>query len=154
MVADGAAGQVTCQVFDNMLGLAVDRRRRLDVSNPSFRFELIDESPPVVIVLQVSVFTGQIQLTADACSLESTEAGLEVGTRTQVDVLNAQRNLFQAEVDAAGRDTASRDAALSLALEEVLLRLTGSADNLAHFVTASRADPTAPLQRVSVYQSV
>ncbi|MGE5154486.1 MAG: TolC family outer membrane protein [Bdellovibrio bacteriovorus] len=32
-------------------------------------------------------------------SLESTQAGLEVGTRTQVDVLNAQRNLFQAEFD-------------------------------------------------------
>lgn len=32
-------------------------------------------------------------------SLASTEAGLEVGTRTQVDVLNAQRNLFQAEFD-------------------------------------------------------
>jgi len=32
-------------------------------------------------------------------SLESTQAGLEVGTRTQVDVLNAQRLLFQAEYD-------------------------------------------------------
>ena len=41
------------------------------------------------------------------------------------------QTLFQAEVDAAGRDTASRDAALSLALEEVLLRLTGSTDSLA-----------------------
>lgn len=32
-------------------------------------------------------------------SLESTEAGQQVGTRTQVDVLNAQRQLFQAEFD-------------------------------------------------------
>ena len=32
-------------------------------------------------------------------SLESTQAGLEVGTRTQVDVLTAQRNMFQAEFD-------------------------------------------------------
>jgi len=32
-------------------------------------------------------------------SLESTEAGQEVGTRTQVDVLNAQRLLFQAEFE-------------------------------------------------------
>jgi len=32
-------------------------------------------------------------------SLESTQAGLEVGTRTQVDVLNAQQRLFQAEFD-------------------------------------------------------
>lgn len=40
------------------------------------------------------------------------------------------QTLFQAEVDAAGRDTASRDAALSVALAEVLARLTGSSDNL------------------------
>jgi outer membrane protein len=32
-------------------------------------------------------------------SLESTEAGQQVGTRTQVDVLNAQRQLFQAEFE-------------------------------------------------------
>ena len=32
-------------------------------------------------------------------ALESTQAGLEVGTRTQVDVLNAQQRLFQAEFD-------------------------------------------------------
>jgi len=32
-------------------------------------------------------------------SLESTQAGQEVGTRTQVDVLNAQRLLFQAEFE-------------------------------------------------------
>lgn len=38
--------------------------------------------------------------------------------------------LFQAEVDAAGRDTASRDAALALALGEVLVRLTGNTDSL------------------------
>lgn len=34
-------------------------------------------------------------------ALESTEAGLEVGTRTQVDVLNAQRELFRAQRDHA-----------------------------------------------------
>jgi outer membrane protein len=32
-------------------------------------------------------------------ALESTQAGLEVGTRTQVDVLNAQQRLFQSEFD-------------------------------------------------------
>lgn len=32
-------------------------------------------------------------------ALESTQAGLEVGTRTQVDVLNSQQRLFQAEFD-------------------------------------------------------
>jgi len=35
-------------------------------------------------------------------------------------------DLFQAEVDAAGRDTASRDAALKRALQDVLVRVTGS----------------------------
>ncbi len=34
-------------------------------------------------------------------ALESTEAGLEVGTRTEVDVLNAQRELFRAHRDHA-----------------------------------------------------
>lgn len=34
-------------------------------------------------------------------ALESTEAGLEVGTRTEVDVLNAQRELFRAQRDHA-----------------------------------------------------
>lgn len=38
--------------------------------------------------------------------------------------------LFQAEVDAAGRDSAGRDAALSLALAEVLVRVTGSTHSL------------------------
>lgn len=41
----------------------------------------------------------QAAIVSARSSLESTEAGLEVGTRTQVDVLNAQRNLFQAEFD-------------------------------------------------------
>jgi len=35
-------------------------------------------------------------------------------------------HLFEAEVDAAGRDTAARDAALGVALEQVVVRLTGS----------------------------
>ncbi len=37
--------------------------------------------------------------------------------------------LFQAEVDADGRNTASRDAALGLALHDVLVRVTGSEDS-------------------------
>jgi outer membrane protein len=41
----------------------------------------------------------QAAIVSARSSLESTQAGLEVGTRTQVDVLNAQRNLFQAEFD-------------------------------------------------------
>lgn len=41
----------------------------------------------------------QAAIVSARSALESTEAGLEVGTRTQVDVLNSQRNLFQAEFD-------------------------------------------------------
>jgi outer membrane protein len=41
----------------------------------------------------------QAAVTSARSNLESTQAGLEVGTRTQVDVLNAQRSLFQAEFD-------------------------------------------------------
>jgi outer membrane protein len=41
----------------------------------------------------------QAAIVSARSSLESTQAGLEVGTRTQVDVLNAQRALYQAEFD-------------------------------------------------------
>lgn len=41
----------------------------------------------------------QAAIVSARSALESTQAGLEVGTRTQVDVLNAQRNLFEAEFD-------------------------------------------------------
>jgi outer membrane protein len=41
----------------------------------------------------------QAAIVSARSALESTQAGLEVGTRTQVDVLNAQRNLFQAEFE-------------------------------------------------------
>ncbi|HHJ15400.1 MAG TPA: DUF2066 domain-containing protein [Gammaproteobacteria bacterium] len=40
-------------------------------------------------------------------------------------------NLFQIEVDAAGRDRVARDAALQQALREVLVRVTGSAETVA-----------------------
>jgi outer membrane protein len=39
----------------------------------------------------------QAAIVSARSSLESTQAGLEVGTRTQVDVLDAQRALFEAE---------------------------------------------------------
>ena len=41
----------------------------------------------------------QAAIVSARSALESTQAGLEVGTRTQVDVLDAQRSLFQAEYD-------------------------------------------------------
>lgn len=41
----------------------------------------------------------QAAIVSARSALESTQAGLEVGTRTQVDVLDAQRSLFQAEFE-------------------------------------------------------
>lgn len=41
----------------------------------------------------------QAAIVSARSALESTQAGLEVGTRTQVDVLNAQQRLFQSEFD-------------------------------------------------------
>jgi outer membrane protein len=41
----------------------------------------------------------QAAIVSAQSALESTQAGLEVGTRTQVDVLNAQRSLYQAEFE-------------------------------------------------------
>jgi outer membrane protein len=41
----------------------------------------------------------QAAIVSSRSALESTQAGLEVGTRTQVDVLNAQQRLFQSEFD-------------------------------------------------------
>lgn len=41
----------------------------------------------------------QAAIVSARSALESTQAGLEVGTRTQVDVLNAQRSLFEAEFE-------------------------------------------------------
>jgi len=44
----------------------------------------------------------QQALVSTLSALEATEAGFEVGTRTVVDVLNAQRELFRAQRDLAG----------------------------------------------------
>jgi len=41
----------------------------------------------------------QAAIVSARSALESTQAGLEVGTRTQVDVLNAQQRLFEAEFE-------------------------------------------------------
>jgi outer membrane protein len=41
-------------------------------------------------------------LESSRTALQATEAGYEVGTRTAVDVLNARRNLVQAQTDYSG----------------------------------------------------
>jgi outer membrane protein len=70
----------------------LDQRRREVVNNVKNAFRGILSSISDVKARQAAIVSAR-------SALESTQAGLEVGTRTQVDVLNAQRNLFQAEFD-------------------------------------------------------
>lgn len=68
----------------------LDQTRRLVAQQVKDAFRGIQSSIEDVKARQAAVVSAR-------SSLESTQAGLEVGTRTQVDVLNAQRNLFEAE---------------------------------------------------------
>ncbi|MBK1704743.1 type I secretion protein TolC [Halochromatium glycolicum] len=70
----------------------LDQQRRAVINQVKDSFRGILSSISDVKARQAAIVSAR-------SSLESTEAGLEVGTRTQVDVLNAQRNLFQAEFD-------------------------------------------------------
>lgn len=70
----------------------LDQQRRAVINQVKDAFRGILSSISDVKARQAAIVSAR-------SSLESTEAGLEVGTRTQVDVLNAQRLLFQAEFD-------------------------------------------------------
>ncbi len=70
----------------------LDQQRRVVMNQVKDAFRGILSSISDVKARQAAIVSAR-------SSLESTEAGLEVGTRTQVDVLQAQRNLFQAEFD-------------------------------------------------------
>lgn len=70
----------------------LDQQRRLVVNNVKNAFRGVLSSISDVKARQAAIVSAR-------SALESTQAGLEVGTRTQVDVLNAQRNLFQAEFE-------------------------------------------------------
>ncbi|MBB1073386.1 TolC family outer membrane protein [Rhodoferax sp. 4810] len=70
----------------------LDQQRRLVVNQAKDAFRGVLSSISDVKARQAAIISAR-------SALESTQAGLEVGTRTQVDVLNAQRNLFQAEFD-------------------------------------------------------
>jgi outer membrane protein len=70
----------------------LDQVRREVVNNVKDAFRGIISSISDVQARQAAIVSAR-------SALESTQAGLDVGTRTQVDVLNAQRNLFQAEFD-------------------------------------------------------
>jgi outer membrane protein len=70
----------------------LDQQRRFVTKQVKDAFRGIVSSISDVKARQAAVVSAR-------SNLESTQAGLEVGTRTQVDVLNAQRALFQAEFD-------------------------------------------------------
>lgn len=70
----------------------LDQQRRAVINQVKDAFRGVLSSISDVKARQAAIVSAR-------SSLESTQAGLEVGTRTQVDVLNAQRNLFQAEFD-------------------------------------------------------
>lgn len=70
----------------------LDRTRRLVDQQVKDAFRGILSSIEDVKARQAAIVSAR-------SALESTQAGLEVGTRTQVDVLDAQRNLFQAEFE-------------------------------------------------------
>ena len=70
----------------------LDQQRRAVIQSVKDAFRGIISSISDVQARQAAVVSQR-------SNLESTQAGLEVGTRTQVDVLNAQRALFQAEFD-------------------------------------------------------
>ncbi|MFD2110654.1 TolC family outer membrane protein [Thiorhodococcus fuscus] len=71
---------------------------RLDQTRRSVNQQVRDAFRGVLSNIE-DVKARQAAIVSARSALESTQAGLEVGTRTQVDVLNAQRNLFQAEYD-------------------------------------------------------
>jgi outer membrane protein len=70
----------------------LDQQRRAVINQVNNAFRGILSSISDVKARQAAIVSAR-------SALESTQAGLEVGTRTQVDVLNAQRNLFQAEFE-------------------------------------------------------
>ncbi|MBK1631797.1 type I secretion protein TolC [Thiohalocapsa halophila] len=70
----------------------LDQQRRAVINQVKDAFRGVLSSISDVRARQAAIVSAQ-------SSLESTEAGLEVGTRTQVDVLNATRALFEARFD-------------------------------------------------------
>ena len=71
-------------------------RDRLDAIRRQVNKEVTDSFRGVISSIS-EVEARKAAIVSATSTLESTEAGLEVGTRTQVDVLNAQRQLFENE---------------------------------------------------------
>lgn len=72
----------------------LDQQRRLVINGVKDAFRGVLSSISDIGARQAAIVSAR-------SALESTQAGLEVGTRTQVDVLNAQRRLFEAEFEYA-----------------------------------------------------
>jgi outer membrane protein len=72
----------------------LDQQRRLAINGVKDAFRGVLSSISDIAARQAAIVSAR-------SALESTQAGLEVGTRTQVDVLNAQRLLFEAEFEYA-----------------------------------------------------
>lgn len=70
----------------------LDQQRRLTINGVKDAFRGVLSSISDIEARQAAIVSAR-------SALESTQAGLEVGTRTQVDVLNAQRSLFEAEFE-------------------------------------------------------
>ena len=82
--------------------LANEDRARQDLENAKRNAELVTRQAFLGVsngVAQVKAL--QAALTSSQSSLDSTRLGLEVGVRTQVDVLNAQQQLFSTRRDLA-----------------------------------------------------
>ncbi|AGA89904.1 type I secretion outer membrane protein, TolC family [Thioflavicoccus mobilis 8321] len=99
--------QVSVPIFQ---GGAVTSRTRQAGHDYSAAQDRLDQQRRAVLNLVKDSFRGilsnisdvearQAAIVSARSALESTQAGLEVGTRTQVDVLNAQQRLFEAEFD-------------------------------------------------------
>jgi hypothetical protein len=73
MVADRAAGQIASQIIDHVTSFTFGRRWWLDIGDPSFCREPVDESGPVVVVLQISVLSGQLEPASGTCSCKPTQ---------------------------------------------------------------------------------
>ncbi|MEO6696454.1 MAG: TolC family outer membrane protein [Gammaproteobacteria bacterium] len=106
---DAVALQLNVPIYQG--GLVTSRTREAEFRHSQAREVLEQQQRAAVrqtrdsytgVVANISRVTALKQAVASSkTALESTEAGLEVGTRTQVDVLDAQRELFRAERDHA-----------------------------------------------------
>ena len=106
---DAVALQLNIPIYQG--GLITSRTREAEYRHSQARENLEQQQRAAVrqtrdsytgVIANISRVSALKQaVTSSKTALEATEVGLEVGTRTQVDVLDAQRELFRAERDHA-----------------------------------------------------